>query len=168
MRTLYYFLLLLPIFAMAQITGKVIGVTDGDTVKVLDENFTEYVVRVADVDCPEKSQPFWSRAKWFTSNEIFGKSVRIEPKDPTQAKDRYGRIIGYILYNKKNLSHELLKAGLAWHYKYYSNDSLMAQIEQEAKDQKIGLWSDPNPINPYLWRKTKRNENDQQNENKAE
>ena len=71
-------------------------------------------------------------------------------------RDKYGRIVGYIIYNGKNLSLELLKKGLAWHYKYYSTNKKMAIIQYKAKKNKIGLWSHKNPINPYNWRKVKR------------
>lgn len=139
-------------------TGKVIGVKDGDTVVILDEKAkVQYTVRVADIDCPEKNQPFGKKAKWFTSSEIFGKEVKIQIKNPNKPTDKYDRIIGYVLYEGKNLSHELLKVGLAWHYKYYSNDQKMAKLEKIAINKKLGLWSEPNPINPHKWRKGKRN-----------
>ncbi|MBL0686083.1 thermonuclease family protein [Aquimarina mytili] len=153
---LFVFLLFVQLSVLSQ-EGKVIGVKDGDTVVILDDDKNQYTVRVADIDCPEKNQPFGKKAKWFTSEQIFGKKVSIQVKDSNKPTDRWGRIIGYLIYEDKNLSHELLKAGLAWHYKYYSSDKVMASLESTAKKQKIGLWSDPNPINPYNWRKGERN-----------
>ena len=147
----HFFLYLFLCFVSISISqsGKVIKIRDGDTIVVLDDSFVEHTIRVADIDCPEKEQPFGKYAKWFTSSEVFGKSVIVKIKN----KDRYGRIVGYVLYENKNLSLELLKNGLAWHYKYYSKDQEMAHLEQISKTNKIGLWSDSNPINPYQWRK---------------
>lgn len=133
--------------------GKVIKIKDGDTVTILTSNNQEIVIRVADIDCPELSQPFGNKSKIFTSNEIFSKNVEIEIKNT----DRFDRVVGFILYDNKNLSYELLKNGLAWHYKFFSDNEEMAIIEQKAKENKIGLWIDKNPINPYEWRKGKRN-----------
>ena len=133
--------------------GKVIKIKDGDTIVVLDENNKQHTIRVADIDCPEKGQPFGTKAKEFTSNEVFGKYVKIDKKNI----DKYGRIIGYVIYENKNLSLELLKEGYAWHYKYYSDDIIMIDLERSARELKIGLWSDVNPINPYQWRKGIRN-----------
>ena len=71
-------------------------------------------------------------------------------------KDRYGRTIAWIYVNGVSLNKELLKAGLAWHYKRYSKDRDLAILEAEARAKKIGLWSDPNPIPPWEWRRIRR------------
>lgn len=132
-------------------SGKVVKIKDGDTIVTLDEKNVMHTIRVADIDCPEHGQPFSEKAKLFVSNEIFGKYVTIKFKEI----DKYGRTIGLVLYEDKNLSLELLKNGLAWHYSYFSDDKEMALLEKEAKENKIGLWIDKNPIEPYLWRKNK-------------
>lgn len=153
MRKLLWIILFLITPLVYSQTGKVVKIKDGDTVVILDENNTQHTIRVADIDCPEKGQPFGKAAKWFVSEQIFGKTVLVKEKN----KDRYGRIVGYVLYDGKNLSLELLKEGLSWHYKYYSDDEEMAHLEAEARKHKKGLWADKNPINPYEWRKGKRN-----------
>lgn len=155
---IYLLLFLFPCLIFSQ-TGKVVAVKDGDTVVVLDEHNVQHTVRVADIDCPEKNQPYGKKAKCFTSDQIFGKIVSIKIKNSKRPKDRYGRIIGSIIYNKnkKNLSEELLKNGLAWHYKHYSKSIILSQLESKAKKGKLGLWSEVNPINPYNWRKGQRN-----------
>lgn len=139
-------------FSLFSQTGKVIKVKDGDTVVILDDNNIQHTIRVADIDCPEKGQPFSNNAKTFVSNEIFGKYVFIKSK----GLDRYGRTIGFVLYENKNLSLELLKRGLAWHYSTYSNNKQMAHLEKVARLRKKGLWVDKNPIKPSLWRKYKK------------
>lgn len=104
---------------------------------------------VSNIDCPEKGQPYSKVAKDFVLSEMAGQEVEIKEKN----KDRYGRIVGFVLYSGKNLSEELLKRGLAWHYKHFSDDTYLAKLEREARASKIGLWGDPNPITPYQWRK---------------
>lgn len=143
------FLALFICFAIFAQSGQVIKIKDGDTVVILDDDNVPHTIRVADIDCPEQGQPFSSKAKLFVSNEIFGKHVEIKSK----GKDRYGRIIGFVLYDGKNLSLELLKNGLAWHYSYFSDNKHMANLERLARKNKIGLWIDEHPINPYQWRK---------------
>jgi len=151
--------LLLSTSVLSQ-TGKVVWVKDGDTFILKEENGKKHTIRVADIDSPETSkekgvpgQPYSKKALRFTINEIYGKVVQVEFKN----YDDHNRIIGYVKYENKDLGNELLKAGLAWHYKYYSDDIYMAKLEQKAKDTKTGLWQDPKPINPYNWRKGKRN-----------
>lgn len=136
---------------------KVIGVKDGDTVELLINGKGE-VVRLAHIDAPEKAQPFGKRAKQFVSEHCFGKMVSIIPQ---KKPDRYGRIIAeIILPDGSNLNKELVKNGLAWHFKKYSNSKEYASLEVEAKARKIGLWSDPYAMPPWEWRKPKiRNEN---------
>lgn len=149
----YLLLILIPTFLTAQITGKVIRVKDGDTIVILDSLYNQYTIRVADIDCPEYGQPFSKKAKQFVSKEIYRKQVFVQVK----SKDRYGRTIGYVFYDEKNLSEELLKKGLAWHYVRYSDRNDFQGFEDQAHFDKIGLWIEPNPINPEKWRKQKRN-----------
>jgi micrococcal nuclease len=91
-------------------------------------------------------------AKQFTSNMVFGKIVEVMSVD----KDRYGRTIASVYVNGASLNKELLRAGLAWHYKHYSKDRDLAILEGEARANKIGLWSGPNPIPPWKWRRIRR------------
>tara|TARA_R110000868_G_scaffold410679_2_gene699706 strand:- start:981 stop:1442 length:462 start_codon:yes stop_codon:yes gene_type:complete len=147
-----FFHLIAPLFLFSQ-SGVVVSIKDGDTMVILDSLKVQHTIRVADIDCPEKGQPFSEKAKDFVSDQVFGKFVTIKPK----SIDHYGRVIGFVLYDDKNLSLELLKHGFAWHYSYYSNDQEMAELEIYARNNKIGLWIDPNPINPYKWRRGERN-----------
>ncbi len=157
MNALSCFLLLVCFtFHLSAQTGKVIAIKDGDTIVILDDDNIEHSVRVADIDCPEMGQPFGKKAKWFTSGELFQDCVTVVPKHPLNPLDNYGRILGYVKYGDKDLSEELLRAGLAWHYKYYSDSEHLARLEAEAKEKRIGLWADPKPIRPYEWRKGNR------------
>lgn len=137
-----------------EIHGKIVGITDGDTVKLLTVDKALIKVRLANIDCPERKQPYSARAKQFTSNQIFEKQVKLE----YLKKDRYGRYICNIIYDDSlNLSKQLLKNGMAWHYVKYSNDESLQVLEDEAKKNKLGLWQDPNAIPPWDWRSNKRN-----------
>ncbi|WP_255571219.1 thermonuclease family protein [Halomarinibacterium sedimenti] len=145
------FLFCLRIAAQSNsIEGKVVAITDGDTFKLITKDSTLYRIRVANIDCPERKQPFSKRAKQFTSQAIFGDTVLVM----YDKKDRYGRIIGFVKYdNGRDLSEELLKNGLAWHFIKYSKDKTLQALEDRAKINKIGLWSENNPIAPWDWRK---------------
>jgi micrococcal nuclease len=149
---------LLLFFICAQVyaqtlTGKVIAIKDGDTVVVLDAENTQTTLRLAEVDCPEKAQAFGTRAKQFTSDQVYLKQVKYEVTDT----DRYGRSIAKIYYDdNKYLSAEIIKNGFGWQYKQYSTSKLLARLEQEARTNKKGLWVDPNPVYPSDFRKSKR------------
>jgi len=129
--------------------GKVVGIKDGDTYSVLYKG-VEQTIRLAHIDCPEKKQAFGTAAKKFASDLCFGKLVTIKSNGKT---DRNKRILGEVYLGTRNINKELVKNGLAWHYKKYSNDEEYARLESIARASRIGLWSDSNPIAPWDWRK---------------
>ncbi|MCR5863152.1 thermonuclease family protein [Flavobacterium sp. J372] len=136
--------------------GKVVGIKDGDTFEVLYEGQPERV-RLAGIDCPEKSQPFGNNAKHYASVLCFGKMVTVTSDGK---RDRYGRIVGEIVTEDgANINQMLVKEGLAWHYKQYSADEKLADFERTARLQRKGLWSDNEPIAPWDWRRHKREMN---------
>lgn len=149
-----FFLFLLSLNTNSQtLTGKVIGIMDGDTFKLLTQDSTLVKVRLANIDCPEKKQPFSQKAKDFTSKAIFGKTVCID----VLKKDRYRRSIAIVFYNDSlNLNNQLLINGLAWHYTKYSKDIELQKIEDMARKNKIGLWQEANAIPPWEWRDYKK------------
>ena len=141
------------IFKDTTITGKVVAITDGDTFKLLTKDSTLIKVRLANIDCPEKKQPFSKRAQQFTSEAIFSKTITIH----VLKKDRYRRYISNVIYNDSLvLNYELVKHGLAWHYGKYSKDTLLQAYEDEAKAKGIGLWQDKNAISPWEWRENRK------------
>lgn len=145
--------LLVTNFIYSQTTSKakVVGIKDGDTVVVLDSLNNQITLRLAEVDTPEKNQPFGTKAKQFTSDQIYLKTIKYVVTDT----DRYGRLIAMIYYDEDNkyLSAEIIKAGMGWHYKRYSTSKELALFEDNAKKNKIGLWIENNPIEPSEWRK---------------
>jgi len=128
--------------------GKVVGVTDGDTITIL-RGTTPIKLRLNGIDAPEAGQPFGERAKQFASALCFGDEVIVK----ALGTDKYGRTLGdVILGDGRILNQELVKAGMAWHYKEYSKDETLAKLEKEAREKKVGLWSDPHAVAPWEWR----------------
>lgn len=135
-----------------QFIGTVVRVLDGDTIEVLHEG-RGAKVRLAEIDCPEKSQAFGQRAKQFTSELVFGKEVTVQVLE----FDRNRRMIGKVrLLDGTSLNRELVSAGLAWWYRNYSHDQSIGELETSAMAVKRGLWADPDPIPPWEFRKSKR------------
>ena len=138
------------------INGKVVAITDGDTFKLLTQDSIVHRIRIANIDCPERKQPYSKKATQFTSKAIFGKQIKVNVLNT----DRYGRLIGVVIYNDTlNLNYELVKNGMAWHYLAYSKDKKLDSIETYAKTNCLGLWNEENPIAPWDWRKRKKKKN---------
>ena len=134
------------------IAGRIIGVTDGDTVTLLDETNNQHKIRLSAIDAPEKAQPFGNRSKQQLSDICFSQKASVEVKD----KDRYGRLIGIVICDDVNANEAMLSAGMAWVYqKYAKGFSDYYALERNARAEKIGLWIDANPIPPWEWRKAK-------------
>ena len=128
--------------------ARVVGVSDGDTITVL-YGTTEATVRLNGIDCPEKRQPFGARAKQLTSQLAFGKTVTVRPF----GKDRYGRTLGEVVPpDGRALNQELVAAGMAWHYTQYSKDETLARLERQAREVRVGLWSEARPVAPWEFR----------------
>jgi micrococcal nuclease len=132
-------------------SGEVVGVSDGDTIKVL-KNGRAVKIRLAEIDCPESGQDFGKVAKRETS-KIYGSVVNVRPV----AKDRYRRVVAHIyLEDGTNWNEHLVAVGLAWQYKYYSKSQRLNELERNAKASKIGLWRAKSPVPPWKWRRNKR------------
>jgi endonuclease YncB( thermonuclease family) len=146
-------LLLLPCPAWAW-SGKVIGVSDGDTITVLRDR-QPHKIRLYGIDCPEKRQPFGKRAKQFTSELVFGKVVEVEPV----TIDRYGRTVAFVMIENIAVNEELIKEGLGWVYIRYCKLPVCVEwqnLESEAKFGKLGLWRKQGEIPPWEFRRQKR------------
>ena len=132
--------------------ARVVGVSDGDTITVL-AGTTQVKIRLNGIDCPEKGQPFGARAKQLTSELAFGKSVTVRPS----GADRYGRTLGDVLLpDGRVLNHELVAAGMAWHYTRYSKDETLARLERQARAAGLGIWSEARPVAPWEFRAASR------------
>lgn len=133
------------------VEGKVVSVTDGDTIKIL-EGGKELKIRLNGIDAPEMSQAYGRKSKDFLSALVAGKTVKVIVRDT----DRYGRSVGDVMVGDKSANAELVAAGLAWHYVEYSKDEKLAALEKEARARKLGLWADPDPVPPWEFRRIKR------------
>lgn len=146
-------LLVAPVFADAKsFSGKVVKVSDGDTIQVMHEGKAEKI-RLAGIDCPEKNQAFGQAAKRFSLDLAAQKIVTVK----VETTDRYGRTVGeVILPDDRSLNRELVRAGYAWWYRKYSSDSTLGELEEEARTAHIGLWVDLAPVPPWDWRRGKK------------
>jgi endonuclease YncB( thermonuclease family) len=128
----------------------VVGIADGDTIKVLHNGQTE-TLRLAEIDCPEKTQAYGTAAKQFTAQLVFRKTVLVD----TVGQDRYRRSIAQVkLPNGDSLNRELVKQGFAWQYSKYSKDADLQMLEEEARSNRRGLWQAPDTVPPWTFRKT--------------
>lgn len=142
----------------ALLEGRVVGVADGDTITILDNNNTQYKIRLAGIDAPEKKQPFGNVSKKSLSDLVYGKQVTID----WNKQDRYGRTVGKVLVNGVDANLEQVRHGLAWFYKKYQNEQPLQDrldylhAQEGAETSKVGLWVEPNPVPPWDFRKSKR------------
>ena len=144
-----------PLALAADFSGRVVGISDGDTLKVMHNGNAEKI-RLYGIDCPEKGQAYGNKAKQFMSQMVFGKEVTV--LDHGKDNKKFNRMLGdIILPDGRILNRELVAAGLAWWYrKYAPRDTILESLEQEARRAKRGLWADPNPIPPWSWRKQRK------------
>lgn len=134
--------------------GTVVNVVDGDTIKIItDTGMT--TVRLYGVDCPEKKQAFGIKAKTFTTDLVKGKVVDVS----TINTDRYGRTVAIVTVDNKTLQEQLVVTGHAWVYPQYCKKKFCPAwqtLQKISADNKWGLWADPMPVQPWVWRKQKR------------
>ena len=158
MKLLLTFLLIFSVCTASAskiIQGKVVSVADGDTITVLDAEKTQHKIRLQGIDAPEKAQAFGAKSKQALYEMVHGKTVQVS----FEKSDKYGRILGKVLLDGQDICHQQIKAGLAWHYKKYQNQQPLVDrdaysaSETAAKNEKLGLWSDPRPMAPWDFRK---------------
>lgn len=147
-------LLTAPAYAK-ELSGQVVGITDGDTLTLLDAYNTQFKVRLAGIDAPESAMNWGHKAKTALAELTFRRQV-IVLWDKT---DRYGRTLGKVMVDGRDINLRLIDQGMAWHYKKYQNEQssedrdLYSRSEDDSRTQKKGLWNDPNPIPPWEWRR---------------
>lgn len=130
------------------ITGRVVGITDGDTLTLLDDGNNTVKIRLAEIDAPEKKQPFGARSKESLSDLCYDKAATAD----IQAKDRYGRTVARIKCDGVDANAAQISRGMAWVYDKYVKDKSLYQLQDEARTARLGLWSDPDPVPPWEWR----------------
>ena len=142
----------IPVMAHTIIWGKVIYVYDGDTLTLREGN-NYYRIRLAAIDAPEKDQPYGIEAAQLLRSLVQYKTVLASILDT----DKYGRDIAYIYLDNREINSVMLEQGAAWHYAYFDHDkqrySLHHALEQKARQNKLGLWSQHSFIQPWVWRR---------------
>ena len=137
------------------LVGKVVGITDGDTITVLDKDNKEHKVRLMGIDAPEKTQDFGDESKKALSNYIYQREVTVDYKK----FDKYQRKVGKVILDKQDICLAMIELGMAWHYKDYEKEQsktdrdLYSQAEVKAREAKRGLWQDSKAIEPSAFRR---------------
>lgn len=131
--------------------GRVVAIADGDTFTFLTADKQQVKVRLAEIDTPERAQPFGSRARQALSAMIFDKEVRVVEADT----DRYGRLVGHVYVGDLHVNRQMVRQGMAWVYRQYMKDKTLLLDEQQAREEKQGLWSLPSTdqVPPWEWRR---------------
>ena len=133
--------------AHADFVGRVVAITDGDTLTVL-AGHEQVKIRLVEIDAPEKNQSFGNRSKQSLSDMCFDKEAQIQEK----GKDRYGRSLGRVNCAGIDVNAEQVKQGMAWVYDKYVTDHSLYRLQDVAKAAKRGLWADASPVPPWEWR----------------
>jgi endonuclease YncB( thermonuclease family) len=150
--------LLTPATHAETLTGRVVGIADGDTLTLLDASKAQHKIRLAGIDSPEKRQAYGQHCKKSLSDLAYDSVATVE----SNKLDRYGRVIGKVLIDDRDVNLEQIRRGCGWHYKKYQseqslNDRLSyTSAEESARAHKVGLWADKEPVPPWDWRKARR------------
>lgn len=150
---LSYFLLCLCLTLNAdELRGRVVRIADGDTITILDSANVQHRIRLDRIDAPEKKQAYGEASKKHLSDLIGTNDVRV-----TWSKtDRYGRKLGVVYVGDKDINLQMVKDGYAWHYKQFCKAEPTAEAEANARKLKVGLWAEPNPVEPWNFRKERK------------
>ena len=138
--------------------GLVVGVSDGDSITVLDADKRQHKIRLQGIDAPEKAQAFGQKSKESLANMVYQKTVEVH----WRKKDRYGRTIGQVMLGDVDVCLAQIKRGMAWHYKAYQREQKAADrilydsAQTLAREQGVGLWQDSAPVEPWAFRRQKR------------
>lgn len=138
--------------AQGEIVGRVVSVADGDTLTILSEDLKQHKIRLAEIDAPEKSQPFGSNSRKSLADLCAG----IQAHASVQTVDRYGRSVARVQCKAVDANAEQVRRGMAWVYDRYVVDRTLYRLQTEARDGRMGLWSDADPQPPWDFRQQKR------------
>jgi endonuclease YncB( thermonuclease family) len=141
--------------AAETIVGRVVGVSDGDTITILDAKKQQHTIRLNGIDAPERSQPFTHVSKESLSELTFQKAVAVEYRK----RDRYGRLVGKVVVADRDVCLEQIRRGMAWYYRVYEADvspadrPLYEKAEEQARNDRVGLWGGYRPpVPPWEYR----------------
>lgn len=130
--------------------ARVVGITDGDTLTVLDEQNQQHTIRLAEIDAPERGQPWGDRSRQALSTMVFSKTVSVQQSDT----DRYGRVVARLFADGHDVNRAMVEEGHAWAYRQYLTDETLVATESRARASRAGLWSvsDNQTVAPWAWR----------------
>ncbi|HGS7994516.1 thermonuclease family protein [Pseudomonas aeruginosa] len=139
----------------SEITCKVVAISDGDTFTCLTDDKNEIKVRLAEIDTPEKAQPYGNKSKAALASLIFKKKVTVS----NQGSDRYSRTLGAVYLDGLYVNREMVRIGAAWVYRQYNRDKSLLKDEEDARSARLGIWSQPEAeiVPPWEWRKAGKN-----------
>jgi len=136
-----------------ELSGKVVKIADGDTLTIVDARGGKHKIRLYGIDTPEYDQPHYRAAKNALSKLVANKMVGIDVKDT----DTYGRTVGVVFIDGRSVNLEMVRRGHAWWYKRYAELSqTLREAEAHARAYELGLWAEPDPIAPWVWRRQRR------------
>jgi len=142
---------LFPAYGEEVLIGSVIKVVDGDTLDV-QVGPGKHRIRLAEIDAPERNQPWGDEAKQGLAFKVLKQEVRVVVTDT----DRYGRQVGKIFLGQTDINRSMVSEGHAWVYRQYSQDERLIEIEIMAREAGVGLWNRGDAVPPWDWRKGKR------------
>lgn len=146
-----YLLIILSCGFLQAQQGTITKVIDGDTYLIKNLETNQIIkVRLWGIDTPEKNQPFGMTAKNYCIDRYLNKTIDVNIK----SIDRYGRTVAVLSLGNEIINEHLIKVGLAWDYHYYSKSEIYVKYQKEAMNNKVGLWSEAEPVEPQVWRKT--------------
>lgn len=159
MKQIFLFLLLFVLHSCQQplkddgLSGTAVKIPDGDTFTLLTPGKKSIRIRLFGIDAPEKGQDFYQVSRDYLGSLLEGKTLTVQVRDT----DRYQRIVGDVyLPDNRYVNRLMVEAGLAWHYRQYSKSMELAKAEQQARENRLGLWKQPNAQPPWEWRKEQR------------
>jgi endonuclease YncB( thermonuclease family) len=137
--------------------GRVVGVSDGDSITVLDAQQRTHKIRLQGIDAPEKAQPYGQKSKQSLSDLVYQQAVQVA----WTKQDRYGRTLGQVFRDGTDVNLQQVLRGMAWHYKQYEREQSAqdrvryAEAQEQARQHRLGLWQDPEPVEPSVFRRQK-------------
>ncbi len=155
-RFLATFVIILTLSSVQAIewSGECVRVADGDTITVMYHDLP-LKIRLYGIDAPERGQDFGRRSKQFLADMVLHRTVRVQ----FMGFDHYNRVIGVVSIGDQNVNQAMVENGMAWVFKKYCNDPYLTAwlaLEDEARENAVGLWAHASPLPPWDHRQEKR------------
>jgi endonuclease YncB( thermonuclease family) len=137
--------------AHADRSGRISQVHDGDSLTFIAEG-VELRIRLTDIDAPELAQAFGKESRQALVTLCANKPARIVE----QGRDRYGRTLARVTCAGVDANVEQVRLGFAWVFvRFAPKTSPLYKVQAEAQQRRVGLWANPQPMEPWEWRRTK-------------